>query len=112
MIPRFGALGAAMVTALCQGIGALASLFAIYRLWAISPPIGTLWRSAVISVLAYMLAVMWPTAGLLLVIKIGSIGVVIILAYLVLREFSSDEIALARSFVRRRTVPIEQQKEM
>ncbi len=112
MIPRFGALGAARVTALCEGIGALASLFAIYRLWAIFPPIGTFLRSAVISVLAYTLAVIWPTAGLLLVIKIGCIGMVIILAYLVLREFSHDEIVLARSFLRRRTVTIEQQKEL
>lgn len=111
MIPRFDALGAAVVTALSQVIGALASVFAIYRLWAIFPPIGTLWRSAVISVLAYTLAVMWPTAGLLLMIKIVSIGGVIILAYLVLWEFSSDEIALARSFVTRRRVPIEQRNE-
>lgn len=112
MIPRFGGLGAAMVTALCEGIGALVSIFAIYRLWAISPPIGTVWRSAVISMLAYTLAVMWPTAGFLLVIKIGCIGVVIILAYLVMREFSYHEIALARSFLRPGTVIIEQQKEM
>lgn len=99
MIPRFGALGAAMVTALCQGIGALASIFAIYRLWAISPPLGTLWRSTVISVLAYTLAVIWPTAGLFLVIKMGCIGVVVILAFLVLREFTVAEIGQARSFL-------------
>ncbi|MDT3776281.1 oligosaccharide flippase family protein [Nitrospira sp. MA-1] len=112
MIPRFGAFGAAMVTALCQGIGALASLFAINRLWGIFPPIGTFLRGAIISVLAYTLAVIWPTSGLLLMMKIGCIGVVIILAYFVLREFSHDEIALARSFIGSKAETIEQQKEM
>jgi len=111
MIPRSGALGAAMVTALCQGIGALVSVLVIYRLWSICPPIGTLWRSAVVSVLAYTLAVMWPTTGLFLLIKLAFIGAVILLAYLVMREFSADEIAQARSFVSRRTAPIEQPHE-
>jgi O-antigen/teichoic acid export membrane protein len=99
LIPLFGALGAATATALCQAIGAVASVFLIHHLWSIVPPIGTLWRSVVISVLAYTLAVIWPTTGLLLVIKLAFIGVVIFLGYLALREFSADEIAQARSFL-------------
>jgi hypothetical protein len=83
--------------AVCQAIGALASVFVIYHLWSIVPPIGTVWRSVLISVLAYALAVIWPAAGLLVLIKLVSIGVLIVLAFLALREFSPDEIAQIRS---------------
>ena len=112
MIPRFGALGAAMVTALCQGIGALTSVLVIYRLWSISPPIGTLWRSAVISVMAYWLAVIWPTAGLWLLIKLAFISVGILLAYLAMREFTFDEIAEARSFLSGKAQPVNQEQKI
>ena len=112
MIPRFGGLGAAFVTALCSWLGAVTIVLVVYRLWSIFPPMGTLWRSVVISVLAYAVAVMWPTTGLLLLIKLAFIGVVIPLAYWVMREFSVEEIAQARSFLRGKTVPAEQPHEM
>jgi len=112
MIPRFGALGAAFVTALCSWLGAVTIVFVVYRLWSIVPPIGTLCRSIVISALAYALAVMWPTTGLMLVIKLGFIGIVILMGYLILREFSADEIVQVRSFLGRRTEPAEQQHKM
>ena len=99
LIPLFEASGAAVTTALCQAIGAVAAIGVLYQLWSIVPPIGTLWRSIVISVLAYTLAVMWPTSGILLLAKLAFIGVVILLAYLGLREFSADEIAQARSLL-------------
>lgn len=99
LIPLFGASGAAVVTALGQVIGAVASVFLVHHLWSIVPPIGTLWRSVVISVLAYTLAVIWPTSGILLLVKLTFIGAVILLAYLALREFSADEIAQARLFL-------------
>jgi O-antigen/teichoic acid export membrane protein len=99
LIPRFGSLGAAFVTTLCAGLGALACVLVVYRLWSILPPIGTLGRSALVSVLAYVLALLWPAAGLLVLVKLAVIGVVIVLTYLVLREFSAEEIALARSFL-------------
>ena len=99
LIPLYGASGAAVTTALCQAIGAVAAIYVMYRLWSIAPPIGTLLRSTVISILAYTLAVIWPTGGLLLLIKLALIGIMILLAYLTLREFNSAEIALARSLL-------------
>jgi O-antigen/teichoic acid export membrane protein len=112
LIPSFGASGAALATALCQAIGAVASVYIVYRLWSIVPPIGTLWRSVVISMLAYTLAVIWPTTGLLLLIKLAFIGVVILLAFLALREFSADEMAHARSFLPWRVLPATQHQKM
>lgn len=111
MIPRFGGLGAAFVTALCSWLGAVTIVLVVYRLWSIFPPMGTLWRSVVISVLAYALAVIWPTTGLLLLSKLAFIGIVILLGYLILREFSSEEIVQVRSFLKRYVGPVEQPHE-
>lgn len=111
LVPSLGAFGAAMATVLCQAIGAVAAIGVIYRLWSIFPPAGTLWRSVVISGLAYILAVVWPASGLLLLVKLACIGVVILLSYLVLREFSAEEIAQARSFLPGSPVlPLQEQK--
>ena len=112
MIPTFGAFGAASVTALCSWLGAVTSGWVVYRLWAIVPPMGTLARSVVASVLAYALGAFWPVTGFWVLVKLSVITLVILLTYLLLREFNAGEIALARSFLRRRTVPVEQQHEM
>jgi len=112
MIPPFGAVGAAFVTALCSWLGAVTCVLVVYRLWSIFPPIGTLGRSVVISVLAYLLAVMWTTTGLLLLIKLSVIGVLIPLAYWVMREFSAEEIAQARLFLNWKTHPASQHQKM
>jgi len=112
LIPSFGATGAAAATALCQMIGATASLGVVYRLWSIGPPVGTLWRSVVIGLLAYTLAVMWPAAGILLLIKLACIGITIPLAYLALREFTPEEIAQARSFLPWRVFPVTQHQKL
>ncbi len=99
LIPPFGIWGAAMATVLCQVIGAVASVGVVYHLWKIVPPMDTLWRSVVVSALAYALAVMWPTTGFLLLVKLACVSGVILLAYLVLREFSAEEMSVARSFL-------------
>jgi len=112
LIPTFGASGAAMATAVCQAIGAMVAIGVIYHLWAVVPPVGTLWRSLVISVLAYALAVMWPASGFLLLVKLACIGVVILLAYLALCEFSAEELAQARSFLPWRVVLVTQRQKM
>jgi hypothetical protein len=112
MIPTFGAPGAAFVTALCAVLGAVTSLLVVYRLWSIFPPMGTLVRSVLAGMLAYAMAVLWPTAGFLVLVKLSVITVVILVTYLILREFSADEITLARSFLKRSAGPVEQPHEM
>lgn len=112
IIPTFGAFGAASVTALCSWLGAMAGVLVVYRLWAIVPPMGTLARSVLAAVLAYALAALWPTAGVWVLVKLSVISFIILLTYLVLREFRAGEIAQARLFVRPSAVPEEQQQEM
>ncbi|ULA64035.1 MAG: Membrane protein involved in the export of O-antigen and teichoic acid (Modular protein) [Nitrospira sp.] len=109
-IRAFGAFGAATATALCQVIGAMVSVGIIYRLWAIVPPAGTLWRSAIISVLVYTLALVWPVSGFLLLVKLAAISAVILLAYLTLGELSQEEISQARSFLSESLLVLDQKQ--
>jgi len=97
MIPRLGALGAAVVTVSVACMGALASVLAVRHLWRILPPATTLLRSVLLSGLAFSLAVLWPTAGFLVLLKLPMIGIVILSGYLLLGEFTTQEIDLLRS---------------
>lgn len=97
LIPKFGALGAAGVTASVACLGAVASVLAVRHVWQILPPITTLLRSVLLSGLAFSLSVLWPTAGFLVLLKMPIIGIVILSGYLLLGEFSRQEIDLLRS---------------
>jgi len=112
VIPRLGAIGASFVTTLLAILGALATVLAVYRLWRILPPAGTLWRSVLACGLAFALAALWPAPGLLLLVKLPVIGVVIVLAFKVLREFNAHEIALARSVLSWKTTPAQHPHEV
>lgn len=103
LIPKWGAVGAALVAMLFAGLGALASMLAVYRVWKILPPAATLGRSVLICGLAYVLASLWPVSGLLLLLKLSVIGLVITLAFSVLGEFSARERALAWTLLRWRS---------
>jgi O-antigen/teichoic acid export membrane protein len=103
LIPRWDAIGAALVTSLFAGLGALAAVLAVYRIWRILPPAATLLRSTLLCGLAYTLAILWPTPGLLLLLKLPVIGLIVGLWFLLLGEFSAGEIAMVRSMFRWRT---------
>ena len=107
LIPRLGAIGASLVTTFFAGLGAFAAALAVHRIWGILPPVATLLRSALICGLAYALAASWPAPGFWLLLKLPAIGTLIALAFLLLGEFSAGEIALARSMIRWRTLPVQ-----
>jgi O-antigen/teichoic acid export membrane protein len=100
LVSHFGAPGAAAGTAGLAWLGAGATMLAVYRIWHVLPPAVTLLRSVVICGLAYTLAVLWHSPGLLLLLKLPAIGLIIVLAFLFLGEFSATEIAFVRSMVR------------
>jgi len=93
------------VTTLVAGLGALASVFAIYRLWRILPSLGTLWRSVLLCGCAYAPAVLWPAAGLLLFLKLPAIGLYIVIAFSALGELNTGEVALVRALFLRQVAP-------
>jgi O-antigen/teichoic acid export membrane protein len=103
LIPRFGALGASIVTTLLAGLGALVAMLAVYRLWQIVPPTLTLGRSILVSGLAYTLSTLWPVSGSLVLAKLLVISSAFSLAFLVLGELRKSEIAMLASFLPWRT---------
>jgi O-antigen/teichoic acid export membrane protein len=86
MIPRFGAIGAATVTTTCAIAAALASVFAIHRLWRLLPSAATLLRSLAVSAIIYAISAFWVTQSVLLLLKLSIMAVVIMLLYWLLGE--------------------------
>ena len=101
LIPRWGALGAALITALFAVCGALATMLAVHRILRVLPPLATLVRSILISGVAFSLAALWPTPRFLLLLKSALIVIFIAFAFLLSSEFRASEIALVRSLFRR-----------
>lgn len=99
LIPRFGRMGAATATALASGLGAALSIIAVQRSWGILPPVGTLTRSALASIIVAALALQWPVTGFWVILQ--ALGLVLLAAVLlcVTREFSSTDVALLRSLL-------------
>jgi O-antigen/teichoic acid export membrane protein len=99
LIPRLGAIGAALVTATLSLLTALAALGTVYRLWAVRPPAATLLRSLALCIGSFTLAALWPAPGLLLLVKLAVIGVAVLLAALLLREFSTEELVAVQALL-------------
>jgi len=97
LIPRFGAISAAIVTTALSWIGASAMIIAVNRIWHCLPSGLTLGRSIVISGIAYAASSIWPSPGLLLLLKLPVIGCLIIIAFFLMGELNSGDIAMARS---------------
>jgi len=102
LVPWLGGVGAAVVTTLVALLGAIASLFAVYRIWRIFPPVKSLLRSVFCSGIALALAILWPVSGLMLILKLLIIIVVILLSFFLIGEFTAGEFALFRSMLRKR----------
>jgi O-antigen/teichoic acid export membrane protein len=98
MIPKYGALGAALVTTLVASGGALAAMVAVYSLWSVYPRLGTVARTLFLSALAYSAATFWQTPGAWVILKLLAITTVIALGYRMLGEFNSGEREFLRSF--------------
>jgi O-antigen/teichoic acid export membrane protein len=96
VIPRFGPIGAATVTASLAWMGAFAIMLVIYKLWGIYPPAVTILRSIIICTIAYYISSFWATPGILLLVKIVAVSLVIFLSFLLTGELKKAE----RNFVR------------
>ncbi len=100
VVPRFGAIGAASVQTVVAWTGALATIFAVHRLWNFWPRISTLIRSLALAACAWALTAIWPTAGIWLAVKLLAVSAAVTAALVVLGEFSAVELAFGRSLVR------------
>ena len=88
LIPRLGALGAAIGTTIVAMLGALAAVAALSRLEAIRPPLATLWRSLAITSGTFLLAARWHAPGWLLFVKFPALLLFILIAFVLLGEFN------------------------
>lgn len=102
LVPKFGPLGAALVTTLVAGTGALTAVATVRRFWQVRMPTATLARSLLISAGAYALASAWPVSSLLfLTLKLSAIGVLILFGFYAFGEFNAAELDAARALFRR-----------
>jgi O-antigen/teichoic acid export membrane protein len=81
VIPRMGAMGAALVTSGCAIAGAVTCLILVHRLWDILPPGPTLVRSVLLGVMAYFAAPLWPTPNALAFLKFFLFSVIVGLVF-------------------------------
>jgi O-antigen/teichoic acid export membrane protein len=86
-IPRYGPIGAAIVTTLCGFGGALCGTVAVYRLWKVTPPAATAVRSVVVAVATGLAASGWSAPGPLIIIKLAVLGLGVLALLFVSGEF-------------------------
>ena len=91
VVPRSGAMGAALVTCAATLLGAGLSLLSAHLLWRVAPPIASCLRAIVVAVAAYLLATLWPAPGLWWFIKVTTGVVAVAVAYVLLGELSASE---------------------
>jgi O-antigen/teichoic acid export membrane protein len=103
MIPKFGSIGAALVTTFFSLVSVLTTILGIHRIWQVLPPIATLIRSSLICGAAFAFATLWDTPGPWVLFKLWVIIVFIPLAFFLTGEFTTREIAFVRSLLRWRS---------
>ena len=99
-IPRFGSIGAASVTAIVACLGALAGVIAVRRRLQIEPAAATLFRSVLLSSMAYALVRFWPAHGLAAVGKMAVASILVLGGFVALGEFRQKELQFLRSIIR------------
>ena len=96
LIPRAGALGAALVTTILASLSGLLTIGLVYRLWRIAPPTRTLLVSVAVSLCAYALTSLIPASGFLLLLKLAVAVVFVVFAFLLCGELSAQRMGATR----------------
>ena len=101
VIPRYGAVGAAVVTTTVALVGASWAVWWIHRVWRVSPPAACVARSLVVSAAAFMVSASWSTPGMIVLLKLPVVAAGALLLFAVLGEFDSDDASMAASVLSR-----------
>jgi O-antigen/teichoic acid export membrane protein len=99
VVPRYGAMGAAVVIGVASLTGAGILLETVRRVWGVGLPLGTFVRTVVVSALTLFAGLAWPAYGAWIVVKTVVFVGGIIGALAVAGEFSKEDVELARSVV-------------
>jgi O-antigen/teichoic acid export membrane protein len=100
VVPRFGAIGAALVAAGAAVTGAGALLIQLSALLDVRTDIRTWLRCGAVAAGTGWLAAIWPTPGAWLLFKVAALGVGAIAALAMLGEFSADDRRIVRKLAR------------
>jgi O-antigen/teichoic acid export membrane protein len=99
VVPRFGATGAALVTAGAAVTGACALLVLLSASLNVRTDIRTWLRCGAVATGTGLLAAVWPTPGAWLLFKVAALGVGAVAALAALGEFSADDRRILRKLV-------------
>jgi O-antigen/teichoic acid export membrane protein len=101
LIPSFGAIGAALVTASVAALVGMVSVVTVDRLWNLPPPTRTLQRCATLATVAYLLASCCPSPGLWLLPKLAAMAAATFLGLRLSGELTAREWEIVRTWTRR-----------
>jgi O-antigen/teichoic acid export membrane protein len=99
LIPLMGGVGAAIVTTSVACLGAIAALSIVHRSWKVFPPLKTVVKCGLCSILVYVIASIWPTLGLMIILKLFIIMIIILISLWLLGEFTDREIETIKSIL-------------
>lgn len=102
LVPRFGPIGAAIVTTSGACLAAIVAVAVIFRTWGLAVPVKTIFISSLSSVFALIAASMWTATGITVLIKMASISVGILICFIFLGEFKKSELNLVGEIVKSR----------
>jgi O-antigen/teichoic acid export membrane protein len=101
VIPRFGPVGAAWVTASVACAAGCVVLFLMARLWSVAPPLATLIRASVTAPVAYFAPTVWQAGGAWVLVQLVALVLALGLALVALGELRPGERAWLRSLLSR-----------
>lgn len=97
IVPRAGALGAALVTTISALAGAFVCVVVVCVIWPLRAPVGSLAKSAAISVVAYAASASWSTPGALVVVKVLVLSLAVLASASALRELTWSDLGWIRT---------------
>ncbi|BCM90686.1 hypothetical protein IAD21_02546 [Abditibacteriota bacterium] len=92
VIPRYGSIGAAIVTFASSALVAVASLIVLQRLWPLALPWKTLLRSVLIAALLCYVASILPSGSWWPILKLPLMGVAAVLSVVICGEVPLSEL--------------------
>lgn len=101
LVPRFGAVAAAAVTATLASLDAIAATLLMRRLWAVALPWRSILRSLFLSGVVYLLSSGWSSPGWCLLPKFAVLSLFTVVGYWALGELTRQDLAAIRSFLPR-----------
>lgn len=98
-VPDYGAMGACWVNAGTAGLGAIAALIVLYKIWRISVPVSTVVRSALVGSVVYAIGIRWITPDPSFLLKLLLLSALIPILLICLGELNRSEQRFVRALV-------------